>query len=52
VPRKKARERWKPKRNTETTAVRSIATEVEYTCVNGKVNYKLEFHFKGLCLRK
>lgn len=31
-PRKKASERWNPKRNTDTIAVRSIATEVEYTC--------------------
>lgn len=29
APRKKARVRLKPNRNTETTAVRSIATEVE-----------------------
>lgn len=28
-PRKKARERWNPNRKTETTAVRSMATEVE-----------------------
>ncbi|CAD5181688.1 unnamed protein product, partial [Musa acuminata subsp. burmannicoides] len=27
-PRKKASDGWKPKRDTDTTAVRSIATEV------------------------
>lgn len=33
-PRKKARERLNLNRKTETTAVSSIATEVEYTCNN------------------
>ncbi len=32
-PRKKARDRWKPNKKTDTTAVRSMATEVEYTCI-------------------
>lgn len=32
-PRKNASERWKLKRKTDTTAVSSIATEVEYTCI-------------------
>lgn len=31
-PRKKARERLNPNKKTDTTAVSSIATEVEYTC--------------------
>jgi len=31
-PRKNARDRWKLNKKTDTIAVRSIATEVEYTC--------------------
>lgn len=32
-PRKNARDRLKPNKKTDTIAVRSIATEVEYTCM-------------------
>ena len=38
-PRKNARDRWKLNKKTDMIAVRSIATEVEYTCEYANSNF-------------